>query len=169
MYRGYVNKTNEIRNLLRTADRTAANPNYSQIRELKAEESYTTNGAKLHELFFDNLGGPGGQAPEPLYIAINRSFGSYQFWEEDFRATGLSMRGWAILAWDRDYKSLHNYSLDAHNLGVISGVEPLLVMDVYEHVYYMDYGTNRKEYINAFFLNIDWRVAVNRYQMATTT
>lgn len=166
LYTGYVNKTNEIRNLLKTASRAEANATYSRIRELKAEESYATNGVKLHELFFDNLGGPGGQAPSPLAEAIARSFGSYQFWEEDFKAAGLAMRGWAVLTWDKDYRTLHNYSLDAHNLGLVARMEPLLIMDVYEHAYYMDYGTDRKGYIEAFFMNIDWRTVINRYETA---
>ncbi|WP_243137345.1 superoxide dismutase [Desulfofundulus thermobenzoicus] len=156
LYQGYVHKTNEIRSLLRTVDRATANATYSPLRALKVEESYATNGAKLHELYFGNLGGPGGRPAQDLYDFIVRSFGSYEAWETDFKASGLAVRGWATLSFDPDDGFLHNYSMDAHNAGLVVHMIPLLVMDVYEHAYYMDYGTDRKGYIEAFFQNIDW-------------
>lgn len=169
LYQGYVQKTNEIRNLLRTADRSTANATYSTLRALKVEESYATDGVKLHEMFFDSLGGPGGRPDGVIYGAIERNFGSYQFWETDFKASGLAVRGWVTLAYDIDDHSLHNYSLDAHNAGVITRMWPVLAMDVYEHAYYLDYGTDRKAYIEAFFQNINWSFVTMCYQAATGT
>lgn len=164
LYQGYVNKTNEIRSLLRTVDRATANATYSPLRELKVEESYAFNGVKLHELYFSNLGGMGGRPFGILYEAIVRCFGSYEAWEEDFKASGLAARGWVILSFDPDDGFLHNYFLDAHNAGLVLNMRPLLVMDVYEHAYYMDYGTDRRGYIEAFFQNINWEVVASRFR-----
>ncbi|WP_243113717.1 superoxide dismutase [Desulfofundulus salinus] len=164
LYDGYVNKTNEIRNRLRTVDRASANSTYSPLRELKVEESYATNGVKLHELYFGNLGGPGGRPTGALYEAIVFSYGSYEFWENDFKASGLASRGWVILSYDQDDGFLHNYSADAHNVGIFVRTQPILVLDVYEHAYYIDYGTDRRSYIEAFFQNINWAAAGARFQ-----
>ncbi|WP_051276283.1 superoxide dismutase [Desulfovirgula thermocuniculi] len=164
LYQGYVNKTNEIRTLLKATERAAANATYSPFRELKVEESYAYNGVKLHELYFGNLGGAGGHPPRALQEAMVNSFGSLEAWEEDFKACGLAARGWAVLAFDPDDGLLHNYTLDAHNVGLILNMKPLLVMDVYEHAYYMDYGTDRRGYIEAFWQNINWDAVLMRFR-----
>jgi len=166
LYQGYVNKTNEIRQALRTADRSTANATYSRLRALKVEESYATDGVRLHELYFDVLGGPGGRPGGALAEAIRCSFGSHEAWEVDFKASGLAVRGWVTLSYDYIDRSLHNYSLDAHNAGPVVHAMPLLVMDVYEHAYYMDYGTDRRGYIEAFFQNINWRFVEMCYRAA---
>ncbi len=79
-------------------------------------------------------------------------------------ATGMAARGWTVLAYDTRDNGLHNILLDAHNVGVISSWTPLLVLDVYEHAYYIDFGTAKKAYIDAFIKNIDWQVVNTRYQ-----
>lgn len=163
LYKGYVNKTNEITERLLGARREEGNPTYSYFRELKLEETYAKDGVILHELYFLNLGA-NGQPCSPLLDAITRTFGSYGEWEEDFKATGLSARGWAILTFDSRDGALHNYLLDAHNLGVVANSIPILVLDVYEHAYFIDYGAHRKSYIDAFMLNIDWDVVNRRFQ-----
>ncbi len=162
LYKGYVNKTNEITERLLGARREEADPTYSYFRELKLEETYAKDGVILHELYFLNLG-DNGQPCSPLLDAITRAFGSYGEWEEDFKATGLSARGWAILTFDPRDGALHNYLLDAHNLGVVANSIPILVLDVYEHAYFIDYGAHRKPYIDAFMLNIDWDVVNRRF------
>lgn len=162
LYQGYVSKTNEVRIKLRMADRSDANSTYSNIGALKKSETYAVGGYKLHELYFENLGGGGGTASGAILEAIVRDFGSYDFWEKDFRATGLASGGWAILGYDYDDSRLHNYGQDAHNVGTVIRFEPILVMDVYEHAYFLDYGTNRASYIDAFFRNIDWLVINSR-------
>lgn len=161
LYLGYINKTMEIWNLLATADRQTANATYSPYRELKLEETYAYNGVKLHELYFGNLGGTDGPPSGEVSFFLQRDFGSVDAWVRDFRALGLSARGWAVLALDLDDRTLHNFLLDAHNLGGIQRTIPLLVLDVYEHAYFIDYGTNRSGYLDAFFANIDWE-EVNR-------
>lgn len=163
LYQGYISKTNEIRSRLCSVDRSGADVTYCNVRSLKKEETFAVNGYKLHEWYFENLGGRGEPAAGPVLQAIVRDFGSYEFWEKDFRATGLSSRGWAILGYDYKDGHLHNHSQDAHDQGSLIGFEPLVVMDVSEHAYFLDYGINRASYIDAFFNNLDWSVINSRW------
>lgn len=156
LYKGYVNKLNEIREGLESVDHAKANQSYSELRTLKLEETFSLNGAKLHEWYFDNLGGKGGQATGKIAELINRDFGSYEAWETDFKATGIAARGWVVLAYDLDDNKIHNYLADAHNQGGIWAALPLLILDTYEHAYVIDYGVKRPPYIDAFMKNIDW-------------
>lgn len=156
LYKGYVNKVNEIEEGMKTADPSAANATYSLIRELKREEVFATNGVQLHEGYFENLtAGGGGKPGGPILELIEQDFGSYEKWETEFRALGIASRGWVVLAFNWEDGRLHNYLTDIHSEGVWS-CSPLLILDVYEHAYYLDYGTARKAYIDAFFQNLDW-------------
>lgn len=96
LYKGYVNKVNEIRGFLLSANRHEANATYSDFRGLKKAETYAMDGVILHELYFENLGGPGGVPKGDLMRQIEKDFGSYKAWLEDFTATGISARGWAV-------------------------------------------------------------------------
>lgn len=160
LYAGYVKKIDEIEEKLRSADASAANATYSEFGELKREETFALNGVKLHEGYFANMASPdsgGSNMPsERLRRLIERDFGSYKKWEEEFRATGAAARGWAILGYDFDEKRLRNVLCDTHNQGGVWNMATLLVMDVYEHAYFIDYAAGKKFYIDAFFKNIDW-------------
>lgn len=160
LYEGYVKKTNEIQSKLEVADKSEANGVFSYIGELKRQETFAVNGMKLHEVYFGHLGGDGKEGGA-LVRMIERDFGSMENWKVDMIATGLAARGWAILAYDFKDEKLHNYGSDAHNVGAVWGAVPLIVLDVYEHAYFMDYGVNRKDYINSFFANLDWDFANN--------
>lgn len=162
LYLGYVNKTNEVRQKLETADRSTANATYSELRSLKLGEDYAWDGVKLHEWYFENLGGKGGAPTGHVASLIRRDFESIERWEADFKATGLAFRGWAVLAYDMHDKCLHNYGSDAHDVGIIWCAMPLLVLDVYEHAYMIDYGIKRAAYIDAFLKNVDWEVVNHR-------
>jgi superoxide dismutase, Fe-Mn family len=165
LYEGYVNKANETREKLVTVDMTKGNSTYSEIRALKRGESYALNGAKLHELYFNQLGGTGKPSGE-LFRAIEQQYQSYERFSDEFKGTGLSARGWAILAYDIVQRELFIYATDdQHNGHVIQSV-PILPMDVFEHAYYIDYGTSRAKYIDAFFNNLDWSVLNSRYTEA---
>ena len=166
LYEGYVKKTNEIQAKIEQADKSEANGVFSYIGELKRQETFAVNGMKLHEVYFGHLGGNpsagSGQVGEPkgeLVKMIEKDFDSLENWKIDMIATGLAARGWAILAFDFKDKRLHNYGSDAHNVGAVWGAIPIIVLDVYEHAYFMDYGINRKDYINSFFKNLDWDFA----------
>ena len=158
LYEGYVKKTNEIQKKIAEADKSEANAVFSYIGELKRQETFAVNGMKLHEVYFGHLGG-NGEPKGDLVKIIEKDFGSLDVWKEDMVATGLSARGWAILAFDYKDNRLHNYGSDAHNVGAVWGAVPLIVLDVYEHAYFIDYGVNRKDYINSFFKNLDWGFA----------
>lgn len=158
LYAGYVKKVNEIRGALANVDAAKANATYSELRELKIEEGFAINGVVLHERYFDNLT-PGGNAEGGLVAEwIKEDFGSMEKWSEDFAACGIAARGWVVLAFDLKDGKLHNYVCDVHNQGGVWGAIPLLVLDVYEHAYFLDFATARKKYIDAFMKNLDWRV-----------
>ena len=156
LYAGYVKKVNEIRAALTTADRDNPNATFSQLRELKVEESFALNGVKLHEGYFENMGGPGGKPTGKIAELITRDFGSIEAWEKDFRAMGMCARGWVVLAYDIDAQRLFNYLADTHNQGGVWNAIAIFIMDVFEHAYFLDYGTARKDYIETFMKNIDW-------------
>ncbi len=162
LYKGYVNKLNEIRELLVTVDHSKANQTFSELRSMKIEETFALNGIKLHEAYFDNMGGSGGKAVGQALTLIERDFGSYDAWEKDYKNTGMAVRGWVVLGYDLESGTLHNFGSDSHNLGSIWSAVPILVMDTYEHAYMIDYGVKRSPYIDAFMKVIDWDVVNER-------
>ncbi|MFA6397647.1 MAG: Fe-Mn family superoxide dismutase [Candidatus Paceibacterota bacterium] len=103
------------------------------------------------------MGGNGVQEGEIIKL-IERDFGSFEKWLEDFKALGLCSRGWVILAYDYNDGKLRNFLADAHNLSGVWGTSPILVLDMYEHSYFIDFGTDKKSYIETFFKNLNWQV-----------
>jgi len=158
LYEGYVKKTNEIQTKVETTDKSTANGVYSEIGELKRQETFAVNGMKLHEVYFGHLQGNGIPAGALLSM-IEKDWGSIDAWKEEMIATGMSARGWAVLAFDFKDDRLHIYGSDAHNVGAVWNAATLIVLDVYEHAYFMDYGVSRKAYIDSFFKNLDWGFA----------
>ena len=158
LYQGYVNKRNEILGRLAEVDASAANQVYSEIRELKVELSFAVGGIKNHEIYFEHLGGGGGDPEGAIATLITRDFGSVSAWRADLKATGMAGRGWAWTAYDWDEGRLFNYVGDAQNTFPIWNATPLVALDVYEHAYFLDYQTDRSSYIDAFFDNLDWSV-----------
>jgi len=156
LYAGYVNKLNEIESGLETADRSKANGVYSAFGEMKREETYALNGTVLHELYFGNLGGKGGPATGKFGDLVKKDFGSWEKFQEDFKACGIVARGWVLSAYSLYDNKLHNYTLDTHHFHVPVMCIPLLVMDTYEHAYFVDYGVKRAPYLDAFLKNISW-------------
>lgn len=163
LYKGYVNKLNEIEAKVPAADAAEANATYSLIRELKKEEVFATDAVRLHEMYFENLGGEGRGPSGPIMDLIKEDFGSYEKWETEFRSLGIASRGWVVLAFDWSDGKLHNFLTDIHSEGVWDATG-LLIMDVYEHAYFIDYGTARKKYIESFMRNINWEVVNARVQ-----
>lgn len=160
LYEGYVKKTNEIQTAVAGADTTAANGVYSMFGELKRQETFAVNGMKLHEVYFGHLRGA-GEPKGALKQMIEKDWGSVDAWKEEMVATGMSARGWAILAFDFKDKRLHVYASDSHNVGAVWNAIVLFALDVYEHAYFIDYGVKRKDYIDSFFKNLDWDFANN--------
>ncbi len=155
LYEGYVNNTNKLQELLNSKAKDATNPEYS---ELKRRFGFEFNGMRLHEYYFDNLGSKGVlDQSGKLGRRLADAYGSYDAWEQDFRATG-AMRGigWAILYQDDVTGWLFNQWINEHEVGHLAGCRPILVMDVFEHAFITDYGLKRADYITAFFKNINW-------------
>lgn len=162
LYEGYVKKWQEIQEKLKITDKSSANATFSELRELKMEESFAANAILLHEAYFDILGQE-GLAKGEVEEAIKKEFGSFEAWQEEFKALGLCARGWVILAYDFNDGKLHNYMCDVHNQGGVWGAAPVLVLDVYEHSYFIDYGSDRKTYIEDFFANLNWSQINKKY------
>jgi Fe-Mn family superoxide dismutase len=160
LYAGYVKKVNEIREKLKVANREEANATFSDFRALKVEETFALNAVKLHEGYFDNLGGDGKPSGKILKI-IEEDFGSFEEWERDFKSCGMVARGWVVLAFDLTDKKIHNFVCDAHNLYGIWNCIPLLILDMYEHAYFIDFVTSKKKYIDIFMQNVDWKFVNN--------
>jgi len=156
LYQGYVAKRNEILGKLAEVDASAANQVYSEIRGLKVELSFAIGGVKNHEIYFEHLGGQGGDPTGLVGDLIKRDFGGVEGWRADLKATGMSGSGWAWTAYDWDEGRLFNYVGDAQNTFPVWNATPLVALDVYEHAYFLDYQTDRAAYIEAFFNNLDW-------------
>jgi Fe-Mn family superoxide dismutase len=168
LYEGYVSKRNEILRALDGVDLASANQTYSAIRALKVELTFAVGGIKNHEVYFEHLGGGGGDPDGAFAQLVERDFGSVQDWRADLKATGLAGRGWAWTAYDWDEGRLFNYIGDAQNTYPIWNASPLVALDVYEHAYFLDYRTDRASYIDAFFDNLDWSTVndwVSKYQI----
>ena len=168
LYQGYVAKRNEILAKLGEVDLAAANQVYSEIRALKVDLTFAIGGVKNHEIYFEHLGGGGGNPDGAIGELIARDFGSADDWRADLKATGMAGRGWAWTAYDFDEQRLFNYVGDAQNTFPIWNAAPLVALDVYEHAYFLDYQTDRASYIEAFFGNLDWDV-VNGWVAAYAT
>lgn len=168
LYQGYVKKYQEIQDKLGVVDMTQANATFSDLRELKVEESFALNAIILHEAYFDILGGDGTQSGKILE-AIKHDFGSVEKWEAEFRALGLCSRGWVVLYYDFNNGKLKNGLADVHNLYGIWGTAPVLVLDMYEHAYFMDFGADKKAYIETFFQNLNWVKINNKFDTIMNT
>ncbi len=170
LYAGYVAKSNEIRTKLQAlengGDVSSANQSYSELRALKSAEPFAVNGVYLHEYYFDTLDGQGA-AEGALKDALVAKHGSWENFVSYFTGCGIASRGWVVLAWDLQTKSLQTYSCDAHHQGGIWGCLPILVLDVYEHAYFIDFGADRKSYIQNWFTTINWAKANERFEKAS--
>jgi Fe-Mn family superoxide dismutase len=161
LYQGYVNNTNKLDELLKARDKDATNPEYT---ELKRRFGFEFNGMRLHEYYFENLGGKTPLEKSGMLASkLSDAYGSYDSWEQDFRATG-AMRGigWVVLYQDNTTGWLFNQWINEHENGHLAGCTPILVMDVFEHAFMTDYGLKRADYIAAFFRNINWEVVQSR-------
>jgi len=163
LYQGYVNNTNGVMDKLAAllADGKEKTPEYA---ELKRRFGWEFNGMRLHEYYFENLGGKGGlDKASALSMKIAEDFGSYEAWEKDFKATG-TMRGigWTVLYQDTVGGKLYNFWINEHDVSHPAGCNPILILDVFEHAFMIDYGLKRADYIEAFFKNIDWKAAAAR-------
>lgn len=159
LYEGYVKNTNTIVNLLKTKE--SGTPEYS---ELQRRLGWEWNGMRMHELYFENITKETSVLEDgPLKEKIVKGFGSFENWEKNFLVLG-AMRGigWVVLAHDTEKDELFNVWVNEHDLGHLVGATPLLVMDVFEHAYMLDYGIKRTDYLATFLRLIDWKAVEKR-------
>jgi len=158
LYEGYVANTNKVLALVKEMTETgkASTPEYA---ELKRRFGWEYNGMRLHELYFGNMTKGGIKLNEDGALAkkIIADFGSIEQWALDFKSTG-TMRGigWVVLAYDTAGDRLFNVWINEHDVGHLAGATPVLVLDVFEHAYMIDYGLKKADYISAFMNAVDW-------------
>lgn len=165
LYQGYVTNVNKLSEIL-TAMLNDGRRGTPEFAETKRRFGWEFNGMRLHELYFSNMSKTGRDAinrVSTLAEKIVADFGSYESWEKDFKAVA-SMRGvgWAILYYDQESDRVFNVWINEHDVGHFAGATPLLVLDVFEHAFMLDYGTKRADYIEAFMKAVDWAVVEGR-------
>lgn len=164
LYQGYVKNTNLLLARLRELELQDKDQTYD-YGALKRRLGWEWDGMRLHELYFENLGGHDPlDKSDPLFQKILKDFGTYELWKKNFVSTGLIRGiGWVVLYCDPLTGRLFNTWINEHDVGHLAGGQPLLVMDVFEHAYITQYGLDRAKYIDAFFNNINWEAVSKRY------
>lgn len=170
LYQGYVNNTNKLLEVMNDLSMKGkiGTPEYAEI---KRRFGWEFNGMRLHEYYFENMSKEPSDIDKNsnLYLEIVKNFGSYENWEREFKAIGgFRGIGWVILYYDETAGRLLNVWVNEHDVGHLAGAIPILVMDVFEHAYMIDYGLKKAEYIEAFFKNINWMECVKRFERAKT-
>jgi len=168
LYQGYVSNFNKLNDELVKIEEENKfqTPEYA---ELNRRFGWEFNGMRLHEYYFENLSRQPESLPPDSKITetITNEFGSFEMFEKDFRSLA-AMRGigWVILYFDQLAGRLFNVWINEHDTGHLAGAVPLLVMDIFEHAYMIDYGIKRADYIDAFFKAIDWATVTDRFKHA---
>ena len=159
LYQGYVTNTNKLLDEMKVLE-----PGTASYNELHRRFGWEWNGMRLHELYFGNMAKGGVALSErALKQKIESTWGSVENWEKEFRGMA-AMRGigWVVLAHDKNEGKLLNTWIGEHDEGHLAGAVPLLVMDVWEHAFMLDYGIKRVDYINVFMSSIDWHTVEER-------
>lgn len=165
LYEGYVKKLNEIEEKLKQADRSQTNYSFGEYSELKRRLCVPYNGAYLHEMYFENLTSQGEASREFLSL-INDSFGSIENWQADMKATGLAVPGWVVTCVESETRKVTNFQLMEHHIGFPVNNTPIVVLDTWEHAFFLDYKANRGAYIDVFFKNLNFDVVNERVKKA---
>lgn len=163
LYQGYVTNTNKLIETLgqMLKEGKTGSPEFG---EMKRRLGWEFNGMRLHEYYFENLAGKEGlEKMGKLSKRITEDFGGFEAWEKEFRAVG-TMRGigWVILYQESLTGKLLNFWINEHDIGHPAGCFPVLILDVFEHAFMIDYGLKRADYIEAFFKNINWKTVEKR-------
>ena len=164
LYQGYVTNFNKLNDILVAMEKDGkfGTPEFA---ELNRRLGWEWNGMRLHELYFENMSKKSTSIDKVKGISkgIEKEWGSLEMWEKDFRAMGVIRGiGWVVLYYDKTAERFFNVWINEHDVGHLTGATPLLVMDVFEHAFMLDYGLKRADYIEAFFKTIDWDVVEAR-------
>ncbi len=167
LYQSHVAETSRILELLSFATASGRSSSTEHPHEeLRRRLAWEWNGMRLHELYFENLGGKGAALDrEPVDHILRDQFGTVDAWRKDFETIAKQRSvGWAILYYDSHSRRLLNLWVDEHDQGHPVGCAPILVLDVVEHAYLLDYGLNRRSYVEAFFENVRWKAVAKRFE-----
>ncbi len=167
LYKGYVNKLNEITTKLAAADRSTPNYSFNEYSELRRREPVAFHGTVLHEIYFDSLG-DGSTAPsDAVKAAIAGSFGSFDAWVADAKAALMSAHGWTLLTFDYEsQKLLTNLVHSEHHAGLFANVHIMAAFDAWEHAYFFDYQTGKAKYVEAVLSGLNWNSIEARFKQA---
>jgi Fe-Mn family superoxide dismutase len=163
IYEGHVANTNSLLEEIAVLTKEDRNPVASD-GEARRRFGWEFNGMRLHEYYFENLGGDGSLNEESsLHRRLCGQFGRLESWKEDFASVAaLRGVGWAVLYEDVRTGRLFDVWVDEHNVNLLAGGRPLVLLDAFEHAYMKDYGLDRKRYIHAFFANLNWDAVLAR-------
>lgn len=163
LYTGYVNNTNKTQEKLEQARNTN---NFENIKCLERDLSFYGSGAILHQLFFENMGPAIPTNPNVnLMEQINKDFGSYEKFKSQFTESSKAVEasGWCLLVWVPKFQKLEILQCEKHQNLTLWGCKPLLVLDMWEHSYFLQYKANRPDYINAFWNIVNWNIVNKRF------
>lgn len=164
LYKGYVDNTNKTEEKLQKAREMN---DFSNIKCLEKDLSFYGSGAILHELFFQNMGIAVPTEPDiNLMKQITKDFGSYDMFKAQFNEASkvVEASGWCILVWVPKWNKLEILQCEKHQNLTLWGCKPLLVLDIWEHSYYLQYTTSRADYIQAFWNIVNWNVVNMRFK-----
>lgn len=158
LYNGYVTNTNNAAKKLKEAAKAGTSTEYD-LAEVRRRFGWEFNGMRLHEYYFGNLSKAPTAAADATKKALAEGFGSFEQFQADFVGAGKARGiGWVILAQDPQGKGLFTTWVNEHDVGILAGSRPLLVLDVFEHAYVTDYQLDKPAYLGAFWKAIDWTV-----------
>lgn len=167
LYKGYIDSFNKVSAQLDSADRSSANSRHSDYRSLKLDEAYNLNGTWLHELHFANGFDPHSEVvmDSLAYLKLQRDFGTFEDWQRDFIAAGLSAgNGWVVTGFNMFLKRYVNTIVSHHSGDIHMGLYPVIVVDMWEHAYFRDYLTDKKSYLIAQMKELNWTVIEDRFK-----
>ncbi len=169
LYNGYIKSVNEINEKIANLKEKKGNPSYSEYRSLLSFKAFPQNGVILHEFYFSNLCSKKTSPSQKLIAFINHEFNSFDECINGLKEAAKSVRsGWVILGYDERQAKIQNSIIDLHDEHVPFLNIPLLVLDVWEHAYTLDYGINKAAYLDAFINNIDWDMVSKRLDNVCT-
>ena len=166
LYKGYIDSFNKISAKLDTANRSETNSRHSEYRSLKLDETYNLNGTWLHELHFANGFDPYSEIVMDSfsYMRLQRDFGTFEDWQRDFIAAGLSVgNGWVVTGFNMFLKKYVNIIVNNHSDDIHMGFYPIIVVDMWEHAYFRDYLTDKKSYLISQMKELNWTVIEARF------
>lgn len=169
LYAGYVKHANLIRDMIEMYGEVPAEDGKYSVAEITRRFSFEFNGMVNHEYYFESLSGSHKELEKEseLKKQIEKDFGSFESWLNKFKTLATTRGvGWSFLYYDPLTKQLINTWVDEHHLGQLNGCQTILALDMWEHAFYLDFQTNKKDYIESFFENLNWEVIEKNFKEA---